>query len=140
MTRTKTRTADPRTVQMPAQEPVGIKDHPLSPSHEVPQEAGPPSTSAEEAHVFVSENPLNFETGFDDEGIKEAGSAWGDLSLSEQDKALSDGDESSYGDSSNFAATPNLGNLVQLGSSHCRSPCRITNKDGVKTPSVCGVE
>jgi hypothetical protein len=57
--------------------------------------------------------------------------------LSDLDEALSDG-ASSYGDEPVFAGSPNLQDLVRLGQEHCRSPCDIKNKDGVKTASVCG--
>jgi hypothetical protein len=58
-------------------------------------------------------------------------------SLSDLDEALSDG-ASSYGDEPAAAGSPNLQDLVRLGQEHCRSPCTIKNKDGVKTASVCG--
>jgi hypothetical protein len=58
-------------------------------------------------------------------------------SLSDLDEALSDG-ASSYGDKPVFAGSPNLQDLVRLGQEHCRSPCNIKNKEGVKTASVCG--
>jgi hypothetical protein len=58
-------------------------------------------------------------------------------SLSDPDKALLDG-ASSHGDEPVFAGSPKLQDLVRLGQEHCRSPCNIKNKDGVKTASVCG--
>jgi hypothetical protein len=58
-------------------------------------------------------------------------------SLSDRDEALSEG-ESSYGEDSQFAGPPNLQRLVRLGTGHCRCPCRMKNKDGVKVASICG--
>jgi hypothetical protein len=90
---TTTRTADSRTVQTPVREPVGTQDHPISPDREVSQ-VGPPSASTEEAHGSESEDLIDAESVLsDDEGIKEAGSASADPSLSKQDEALSDGDD-----------------------------------------------
>ena len=58
-------------------------------------------------------------------------------SLSDLDEALSDG-ASSYGNESPLnTRPPNLQQLVRLGQEHCRISCVITNKDGVKIPSVC---
>jgi hypothetical protein len=74
-----------------------------------------------------------------EEDLEEEGLKPENPSLSEQDEALTeDEDDSSYGDASQFAAVPNLQRLVVLNSDHCRSPCHIKNKDGVKTPSICG--
>jgi hypothetical protein len=58
-------------------------------------------------------------------------------SLSDLDKALLDG-TSSCGDQTAFAGSPNLQDLVWLGQEHCRLPCDIKNKNGVKTAGVCG--
>ena len=60
--------------------------------------------------------------------------------LSERDEGLgstSEGD-SSCGDDSQFAGPPNLQRLVRFGQEHCRCPCRLKNKDGVKVASICG--
>ena len=57
-------------------------------------------------------------------------------SLSQQDEALSEG-SSSYGDDTQFGP-PNLQRLIRLGQEHCRTPCRLTNSDGVKVAGVCG--
>jgi hypothetical protein len=88
--------------------------------------------------VVSAEEDPKVETVFDDEAEAEEDAQTDGPSLSEQDEALTDGDESSYGDSSNFAAAPNLQKLVQLELGHCRSPCCITDKDGIKIPIICG--
>jgi hypothetical protein len=57
--------------------------------------------------------------------------------LSEQDEALSDGD-SFVGNDYQVMGPPNLQELVRLGQEHCRTPCRVRNRDGVQVASICG--
>jgi hypothetical protein len=152
-----TRTTTTRTkagFRTPVREPVDIDDHPLgsaaptddSPNSDDFSQVAPPSALTEgdsnqySVPLEQEDSAPQVETLFgDEEDMKEEALKPEEPSLSEQDEALTeDGEESSYGDASNFATVPNLQRLVVLDSDHCQSPCHITNKDGVKTPSSCG--
>jgi hypothetical protein len=138
-------------------EPLGTNDHPLgpvaptndSPDSDFSQVPPHPSALTEEDSNPEQEDSARSEqedsapqvATVDDheEDLEEEGLKPENPSLSEQDEALTEGEEdSSYCDASQFAAVPNLQRLVVLGSDHCHSPCHIKNKDGIKTPSICG--
>jgi hypothetical protein len=72
-----------------------------------------------------------------DESEEDGNSPGDQRNLSKQDEALSEG-ASSYEEDPQFSGPPNLQDLVRLGPEHCRSPCGMTNKEGVKTSSICG--
>lgn len=134
-----------RTTTTPDREIEG--DHPVgtsSPESPAPEEDSPaemealsenpahgPTTRSHSRSPHLNDKEDEYEETEGEEDPSEGGS------LSGRDEALSEG-ESSYGDDSQFAGPPNLQGLIRLGVEHCRSPCRLTNKDGVKTSSICG--
>ena len=108
--------------QTPVREPVSTDDHPLSPT--VPTDdppdsdfsrvVPPPAPIEEEDPNSEQEKPApQVENVFgDEEDTEEDEPKTDEPSLSEKDQALTEDEESSYGDLSNFAATPNLQKLV----------------------------
>jgi hypothetical protein len=107
---------------------------PVLPLETEPGDAGPSSGSP--SSLQTCSTPQRLETVMD-ESEEDENSPGDSRSLSEQDEALSEG-ASSYEEDPQFSGPPNLQDLVRLGPEHCRSPCRMTDKEGVKTSSSCG--
>jgi hypothetical protein len=151
-TTTRTKTG----FRTPVREPVNIDDHPLgsaAPTDDSPHSGDfsqviPPSALME-GYSNQYSVPLEQEDSApqveilfgDGEDMKEEALKPEEPSLSEQDKALTeDGEESSYGDTSNFVAVPNFQRSVVLDSYHCRSPCHMTKylwKESHILPAAC---
>jgi hypothetical protein len=109
--------------------PTSTKDHPLGsagptgnyPNSDFSQVAPPSALAEEDPNLEQEDSVLHVETVFDgEEEAEEDAENPDDPSLSDLDEALTAGvDESSFGDSSNFAAAPNLQKMVQLELGHC---------------------
>jgi hypothetical protein len=101
-------------------------------TEEIPQA---PNTQSK-THAPCPEELASTTTGQADESNNEEDRPDGE-SISDCDESLFEG-ESSYGDDPQFLGPRNLQRLVHFGQEHCRCPCRMKNKDGMKVASICG--